>query len=67
MNKEDFQSIYCENNSKDDSNLYDSKIIKISSAIDDSNKQTSFNQIEKEIEKINEMIKNKKRRKKKLS
>ncbi len=61
-----FKDNSSENNSKDDSNLYDSNIIIISSASDDSNKQTSFNQIEKEIKKINEMIKNKKRRKKKL-
>ena len=63
-----FKDNSSENNSKeDDLNLYDSNIIIISSTSDDSNKQTSFNQIEKQIEKINQMLENKKRRKKKIN
>ena len=50
-----------------DSNLYDSNIIIIQTPEDDFSEPTSFNQIEKEIEKINQMIKREKKKKKKLS
>ena len=47
-----------------DSNLYNSNIIIIQAIEDDSSEPTSFNQIKKEIKKINKMIKNKKKIKK---
>jgi len=47
------------------SDIYDSNIIIIQSVSDDESENTSFNRIEKEVEKINKIIKNKLKKKKK--
>ena len=54
-----------ENNiSLQNSDIYDSNIIIIQSVSDDESENTSLNRIEKEVEKINKIIKNKLKKKK---